>query len=130
MTHKIIWKGERKPFAHNNKVTMQIDGNELWANLPLYLEEVNHSPTGFEWGFYGSGPSQLSYAILRSYFSLVEKLDVSEAVRKAKQYGFRFKEDFVSKWHGEEWEITSDQISFWFSIEKEGQKENDKEGWV
>lgn len=33
--------------------------------LNLRLGEVNHSPTGFEWGYSGSGPAQLAYAMLR-----------------------------------------------------------------
>ena len=28
------------------------------------LEVMNHSPTGFEWGYGGSGPSQLALALL------------------------------------------------------------------
>jgi hypothetical protein len=32
--------------------------------LNLRLDLVNHSPTGFEWGYAGSGPSQLALAIL------------------------------------------------------------------
>ena len=36
------------------------DGNEL----PWRLDLRDHSPTGLEWGFFGSGPAQLSLAIL------------------------------------------------------------------
>ncbi|MBR0753465.1 hypothetical protein JQ604_14855 [Bradyrhizobium jicamae] len=32
--------------------------------LPLRLDLANHSPTGFEWGYGGSGPAQLALAIL------------------------------------------------------------------
>jgi hypothetical protein len=32
--------------------------------LPLRLDLANHSPTGFAWGYGGSGPAQLSLAIL------------------------------------------------------------------
>lgn len=32
--------------------------------LPLRLDIENHSPTGFEWGYGGSGPAQLALAIL------------------------------------------------------------------
>ena len=35
--------------------------------LPLRLEIRNHSPTGFEWGFGGSGPAQLALAILADH---------------------------------------------------------------
>lgn len=35
-------------------------------NLPVgpSLQIVNHSPTGFNWGYHGSGPAQLALAIL------------------------------------------------------------------
>lgn len=39
------------------KVT--VNGEPLRARLDL----ANHSPTGFEWGYQGSGPAQLSLAI-------------------------------------------------------------------
>lgn len=32
--------------------------------LPLRLDLANHSPTGFAWGYGGSGPAQLALAIL------------------------------------------------------------------
>jgi len=32
--------------------------------LPLHTKIFNHSPTGFEWGYGGSGPAQLALAIL------------------------------------------------------------------
>lgn len=32
--------------------------------LPLRLDLINHSPTGFEWGYGGSGPAQLALALL------------------------------------------------------------------
>jgi hypothetical protein len=35
--------------------------------LPLRLDLRNHSPTGFAWGYGGSGPSQLALAILADY---------------------------------------------------------------
>lgn len=41
-----------------------LDGNGGRIPLPLRLDLVNHSPTGFEWGFGGSGPAQLALALL------------------------------------------------------------------
>ena len=32
--------------------------------LPMRLDLDNHSPTGFEWGYGGSGPAQLALALL------------------------------------------------------------------
>lgn len=41
--------------------------------LGMFLKEVNHSPTGFGWGYSGSGAGQLAYAILRDYLGDKEK---------------------------------------------------------
>jgi hypothetical protein len=37
------------------------------APLPLRLDIVNHSPTGFAWGYSGSGSAQLAVAILADW---------------------------------------------------------------
>lgn len=46
-----------------NSVVVKDDGGK-WRDLPLRLDLRNHSPTGFEWGYGGSGPAQLALAIL------------------------------------------------------------------
>lgn len=133
----MIWKGKRTRLQDDNIVIMSTDG-ELWANVPLYLDEINHSPTGFEWGYYGSGPSQLAYAILRSYFELEDKLDIPTAISQAKRHYIRFKQEFVAKWHGEEWELTSPWLELWltgervgwFVDERDNWAEDEKDGWV
>ena len=38
------------------------------SDLPVRLDLRNHSPTGFEWGYGGSGPAQLALAILADHF--------------------------------------------------------------
>lgn len=72
------FKGERGNF------TVCVDG-ETWNSVTIVyglenpdvfgvthkepidwrLDERNHSPTGLEWGYSGSGPSQLAWCILR-----------------------------------------------------------------
>lgn len=37
-------------------------------DLDLRLDLINHSPTGFCWGYGGSGPAQTALAILADYF--------------------------------------------------------------
>jgi hypothetical protein len=37
-------------------------------DLDLRLDLANHSPTGFCWGYGGSGPAQTALAILADYF--------------------------------------------------------------
>lgn len=47
------------------------------------LDIANHSPTGFAWGYLGSGPSQLALAILADYF------DDDRALRMYKSFKHR-----------------------------------------
>ncbi|HDL19915.1 MAG TPA: hypothetical protein ENH30_01420 [Nitrospirae bacterium] len=42
-----------------------IDGIELKPKYSLKIR--NHSPTGFSWGYAGSGPAQLALAIMLEY---------------------------------------------------------------
>lgn len=74
--------------------------------LPLEpsLRVWNHSPTGFSWGYAGSGPAQLSLAILLC--------ETSEDA--AVSYHQRFKFDVVAGWPGDQpWRITSAEIHNW-----------------
>lgn len=48
----------------NGSAVVHIDGAPLHPRNDL----VNHSPDGFEWGYAGSGPSQLALAILAHHF--------------------------------------------------------------
>ena len=38
--------------------------DQIRRDLDLRLDLSNHSPTGFAWGYEGSGPAQLSLALL------------------------------------------------------------------
>ena len=48
------------PLFNGERCEVTINGEPL----PLCLEIYNHSPTGFEWGYLGSGPAQLALAIM------------------------------------------------------------------
>lgn len=49
---------------------------------------VRHSPTGFEWGYLGSGPADLAYNVLRTYGLPEPTIEI---------FYQRFKEDFIAK---------------------------------
>ena len=107
-------------------VQVSTNGGETYHELPLYLEWVNHSPTGFEWGYYGSGPSQLAYAILHQYFMMVEGLTAEKAYEKAQDIYMRFKQDVIAPIHCEKWEIEQFDIKVWLRRnEREMEKYND-----
>jgi hypothetical protein len=71
--------------------------------IPLRLDEgVNHSPTGFGWGYGGSGPAQLAYCLLR-------EAGLSRAEAKRWYQGFKFK--IVAALDPQAgWELTDEDI--------------------
>ncbi len=63
-TGKIINDGEIKDIDR-----IIINGKGKTLDLEASLKVVNHSPTGFCWGYGGSGPAQLALAILLDHFN-------------------------------------------------------------
>lgn len=74
----------------------------------------NHSPDGFEWGYGGSGPSQLALAIL---------LDYTQDKNMALGYYQQFKDFFVAALprdkKGQVWGLTGEQIDEFLAKEIE-----------
>lgn len=69
------------------------------------LDEKNHSPTGLEWGYGGSGPAQLAYCLLR---------ECGLTKPQANKLYQQFKADVVAQMnHGGGFEITKEQILEW-----------------
>jgi len=79
------------------------DGTELTPERSLALR--NHSPTGFAWGYGGSGPAQAALAIL---------LDFTDHEGDAKKYYMVFKRDVVAALP-DHWYVTTEQIAEWLS---------------
>jgi len=81
----ITYHGSYDQSFGDSVVTIKRDGET--KTLDLRLDLGNHSPTGFAWGYGGSGPHQLSIAILSDFFG-------DEC---AKQYSHMFKWDVISR---------------------------------
>jgi hypothetical protein len=77
-----------------------------WRDLPLRLDVFNHSPSGFEWGYLGSGPAQLALAILCDYLG---------EPQLALRFYQEFKEDAVARWKDDEWRLIEQEIGEWFN---------------
>ncbi len=75
--------------------------------LPTGLQYVRHSPTGFEWGYLGSGPAQLAFAILLDHFG---------DPAPARLYYQSFKFEVIAGLHFDCWDLTTTQIAL--AIEK------------
>src|SRR5579859_6467137 len=54
-----VYHGRRTPFG----CAVDVEENGEFCLLDPRLDLSNHSPTGFEWGYGGSGPAQLSLAL-------------------------------------------------------------------
>ena len=87
------YSGRREGHA----VIVTVDGRRLNPRFDLW----NHSPTGFEWGYVGSGPAQLALALLADHLG-----DGEQALNLYQ----RFKWLVVSELPEREWILTSDQI--------------------
>lgn len=79
-------------------VVVVLDGHPLDPRLDLW----RHSPTGFEWGYGGSGPAQLALAILADHLGDDER---------ALALYQRFKRAVVSHFPYAGWTLTSTQIN-------------------
>ena len=94
-----IYKGERILSGGGRGTTMvTVDG------VPL-AHRVRHSPTGFEWGYGGSGPADLARSILWEHLGEEPPLMLYQ----------KFKWDFVAKWPPEGWEVTEKEIDEWMT---------------
>ena len=91
-------------FAHN---TVYMGRREL----DLHLELWNHSPTGFAWGYMGSGPTQLAKSML---YEFARYSNIVNGQAFAEEHGYRFKETFIGRIpQGENWVITEENITDW-----------------
>lgn len=79
-----------------------VNGDHQAKPLPAGLQYVRHSPTGFEWGYLGSGPAQLAFAILLDHFG---------DPAPARLYYQAFKFDVIAGLSRPQWELTAAQIT-------------------
>lgn len=78
----------------------------MFEDKPLYQiplkHVVRHSPTGFEWGYGGSGPADLALSILTNAFGR----EIAEAHYQS------FKDEIVANF-GPDWAISIEDIKKW-----------------
>ena len=88
-----IYQGIREGYA----VAVTVNSCALNPRLDLW----NHSPAGFEWGYGGSGPAQLSLALLADHLG-----NDDEAVSLHQE----FKRVVVAELPHRHWTLTSEQV--------------------
>jgi len=90
------YEGRREGYA----VLVTVNGHPLNPRLDLW----NHSPTGFEWGYGGSGPAQLALALLADHLS---------DDRQALDIYQRFKWAVVAGLPKKRWTLSGHEIDQW-----------------
>lgn len=100
-----------------NGVVVTVNGQ------PLH-HVVCHSPTGFEWGYHGSGPADLALSILHDYLfragMALRVQSMPEAIpgrklreRLADMLHQSFKADVVAQLPHEGWRLTGAEVASW-----------------
>lgn len=107
-----------------------VDGERREA-LPLRLDVANHSPTGFSWGYNGSGPAQLALAILAHAMGIPEPADPSKAgdgtvasvlLSLVMRFYQDFKADFVARWPtADAWRVERSAVRTWLRLRNGGE---------
>lgn len=133
MQHLKTYRGQR--FEEGVEVYVHQGGRSYPLADARHIR--NHSPSGFEWGYGGSGPAQLALAILADYLGPAKQPNACpfcEVQMKSglcpecgydpteDQWGHiqggilhyqDFKRDVVAKLATQQWELTGEQISQW-----------------
>ena len=100
-----VYSGRREAHGCVVEVSEKLDHHSfLVAVYPLKPRNdlVNHSPNGFEWGYAGSGPAQLSFALLLDYLG-------DKRLEKAQKLYQRFKFAVITRLEPT-WTLTGDEI--------------------
>jgi hypothetical protein len=95
-------------FVSDNFVFVSENGQDVPLDLNVSLKVRNHSPTGFNWGYGGSGPHQLALGIL---FDFTGDEYLSETLHHA------LVKDYVAGW-GNKWELSGETLQTWIDTEK------------
>lgn len=91
--------------TERNVIVQDREGDSL-RTLPWRLDLINHSPTGLNWGYGGSGAAQCSLAILADLFGDEFSLNHCQS----------FKWVIIAKLP-RDWVLTEEQIREYFDIE-------------
>lgn len=86
-----------------DRIITSIDEHGKTRQLDLRLDLANHSPTGFCWGYGGSGPAQTALAILADYLGDALALRYYQMFKGVVIANLPMNEDFV---------LTGDKIEY------------------
>ena len=97
-----IYRGTRGP---TGIAAVTVEDSTAVSSLAARRDLRNHSPDGLDWGYLGSGPSQLSLALLADHFGAG-----TGAIRLATTLYQDFKFALVARLPRDGWTLTGKQI--------------------
>ena len=100
-TMETVYRAHRDhdvPVGHQIEVT--VDGEPMDYRYDL----LSASPSGFEWGYGGSGPAQLAIAILAHVYG----------DEVACEWYQRFKREVIAELPEDGWTLTTSDLDAWF----------------
>jgi hypothetical protein len=103
--------GQRDTARGCKVICVEADGAR--RELRLRLDLARHSPTGFEWGYEGSGPSQLALALLA---------DCLGDDRPALEHYQEFKRLVIAPMQQRRWRLTSLEVRAVVDRIREGER--------
>jgi len=115
-----IYSGFRN---HNGRCIVRIwHGNgPPGRTLPMRRDLFNHSPTGFEWGYSGSGPAQLALALLADVLG-----DDDLAIHLHQD----FKRACIARLErNDRWRMTEQEIRDWVALTPKPIRVEDEQPW-
>ncbi|HUS48921.1 MAG TPA: DUF6166 domain-containing protein [Candidatus Paceibacterota bacterium] len=101
----LLYFSDKKKMGHNTVMVREEQQNKEYLDYEV-KHIVRHSPDGFQWGYGGSGPSDLALSILTDY---CQRMNIENIADK---YYQQFKIDFIST-AKDKINITSNQIKEW-----------------
>ena len=110
-----IYRGERLGKIKDTGSDVKVTVEDQDGKITHLKHHVYHSPTGFSWGYGGSGPADLALNILWDFFGIKP---IPECYQD-------FKHEFVAGWE-DKWQIDSEEIGNW--INKWHDKKNNNGG--
>lgn len=103
-------------------VILERRNGETFTNVPHLV--AHHSPTGYEWGYMGSGPTDLAFNIIENTLRILgydgETTNSTWDKRRVFKMAFTlkqdFKEEFIAGMPNEGGYIPFDRISTWVKV--------------
>jgi len=108
MRTRVVYAGSRAPDAAGPAEVVRIDPDGQVVPIAWRTDLVNHSPTGLNWGYGGSGPAQCALAMLADFLDGNDQA----AVRLHQDFKFRFVAGF-----DDAWTLSGDEIRQWINGE-------------